>query len=332
MSGNDDSHWVGFDLGGTKMLATVFDARFKPLGRERRKTKGFEGVKAGLDRIISSIHTALDEAKLPPDQIAGIGIGCPGAVDLDRGVILEAANLGWKDARLKERLEDEFKVPVVVSNDVDSGVYAEYRFGAAKDARCVLGVFPGTGIGGGLVYEGKILRGKKFSCMEIGHIQVTPNGRLCGCGRRGCLETEASRLAIAAEAARAAYRGEAPHLLALAGTDLAEIRSGVLAESIRIGDVAIERIVRRAAEQIGTAIGNVINLLAPDVVVLGGGMVEAMPKLFVDTVDEAARQQAMPAFAKTFKTVAAKLGDDANVLGAAAWAEAMLTAEAAVLH
>ena len=97
MSGNDDSHWVGFDLGGTKMLATVFDARFKPLGRERRKTKGFEGVKAGLDRIISSIHTALDEAKLPPDQIAGIGIGCPGAVDLDRGVILEAANLGSYD-------------------------------------------------------------------------------------------------------------------------------------------------------------------------------------------------------------------------------------------
>ena len=159
MSGNDDSHWVGFDLGGTKMLATVFDARFKPLGRERRKTKGFEGVKAGLERIISAIHAALDEAKLRPDEVAGIGVGCPGAVDLDRGVILDAANLGWKDARLKERLEAEFKVPVVVANDVDSGVYAEYRFGAAKDARCVLGVFPGTGIGGGLVYEGKIFRG-----------------------------------------------------------------------------------------------------------------------------------------------------------------------------
>jgi glucokinase len=121
----------------------------------------------------------------------------------------------------------------------------------------------------------------------------------------------------------AAFRGEAPHLFAAAGTDLANIRSGVLAEAIKAGDAVIERIVERAARLIGTAIGDVVNLLAPDVIVLGGGLVEAMPELFVEEVERAARQRAAPPFSKTFKVAAAKLGDDAVVRGAAAWAEAM---------
>src|SRR5262245_152986 len=214
-------------------------------------------------------------------------------------------------------------MPTVVLNDVDSGVYGEYRFGAGKNARCLVGVFPGTGIGGGCVYEGQVLRGKNVSCLEIGHVQVNPSGLLCGCGRVGCLETEASRLAIAAAAAMAAYRGEAPHLLAAAGTDLANIRSGVLADAIQAGDRVIERIVQRAARMIGSVVGDVVNLLAPDVVVLGGGLVEAMPDLLVNEVEQAARQRAAPPFAKTFKLAAAKLGDDAVVRGAAAWAETM---------
>jgi glucokinase len=152
-------------------------------------------------------------------------------------------------------------------------------------------------------------------------MEVSPDGLPCGCGRSGCLETEASRLAISAQAAMAAFRGEAPHLLAVAGTDLSEIRSGMLAEAIREGDKIIERIVERAARQIGRAVGDVVNLLLPDVIVLGGGLVEAMPEIFVKGVEEAARQRAAPPFAKTFKVAAAKLGDDAVVRGAAAWAE-----------
>lgn len=324
--GRQRNFWVGFDLGGTKMFATVFDDQFEPMGRERKKTKGHEGAKAGVDRIIGVIRSALEQSKVEPSELSGIGIGCPGAVDLDRGVIEDAANLGWRDVRLRDKLASEFHCPVVVVNDVDAGVYGEYRFGAARDGRCVLGVFPGTGIGGGCVYEGKIIRGRKYSCMEIGHIQVRPHGgRLCGCGRYGCLETEASRLAIAAEAARAAFRGDAPHLLAAAGTDVSSIRSGALAESIKAGDTSIELIVRRAAEMIGLAVGNVANLLAPDIVVLGGGLVEAMPRWFVEVADASAREHAMPAFAKGMKTVPARLGDDANVLGAAAWAQSVVT-------
>jgi glucokinase len=317
--------WVGFDLGGTKMLAAVFNPEFRPLGRRRRKTKGSEGAKAGLDRIIETIRDALQEGQIGSQRLAGIGVGCPGQIDLEKGVVIDAANLGWRNFQIREALEEEFKCPVTVLNDVDAGVYGEYRFGAGKGSRCLVGVFPGTGIGGGCVYEGKVLRGKNVSCFEIGHVQVDPNGRLCGCGRFGCLETEASRLAIAAACAMAAYRGEAPHLLAAAGTDLANIRSGVLAEAIQAGDDIVAKIIKRAARLIGWAIGDVVNLLAPDFVVLGGGLVEAMPELIVKEVEQAARDRAAPPFSKTFKVAPAKLGDDAVVRGAAAWAQALQT-------
>jgi glucokinase len=315
--------WVGFDLGGTKMLAAVFSTDFRLLGRRRRKTKGAEGAKAGLERIVETIRDALEEGKLADQRLAGIGVGCPGNIDLEKGVVIDSANLNWKNFQLRDFLEKEFKCPAVVLNDVDAGVYGEYRFGAGKGARCLVGIFPGTGIGGGCVYEGKVLRGKNISCFEIGHVQVNPNGLPCGCGRIGCLETEASRLAIAAAAATAAFRGEAPHLLASAGTDIANIRSGVLADAIQAGDAVIERIVERAARLIGWAVGDVVNLLAPDVVVLGGGLVEAMAELFLTEVEQAARQRAAPPFSKTFKIAAAKLGDDAVVRGAAAWAQTM---------
>lgn len=313
------SCWIGFDLGGTKMLSAAYDAEFEPLGRRRRKTKGFEGAKAGIERIVETIQQTLVEAQVDVKNLSGIGIGCPGSIDLDKGTILEAANLGWKGVKLRDSLHGVFGCPVVVINDVDAGVYGEYRFGAAKNSRCVVGVFPGTGIGGGCVYEGQILRGRQFSCLEIGHMQVMLGGRLCGCGRYGCLETEASRLAIAAEAAKAAFRGEAPHLMKIAGTNLAEIRSGQLAEAVREGDKAIEQIIRRASGFLGAAVGDLTNLLLPDTVVLGGGLVEAMTELITKAVEQAAFDRMMPSFTKSVKIVAAKLGDDAAIRGAAAW-------------
>ena len=181
------NHWVGFDLGGTNMMACVYDGDLKLKGTKRRNTKGRIGVKAGLKRIATTIHEALGEAGIKPDRLAGIGVGCPGPLDLDRGVILETPNLGWRNANVATAIEKSFGCPAVIANDVDAGVYGEYRFGAAKKSRCVVGVFPGTGIGGGCVYEGSILRGKTGSCMEIGHFPVTPDGPLCGCGRRGSL-------------------------------------------------------------------------------------------------------------------------------------------------
>ena len=302
------------------MLAKVYDSEFQEVGYERKRTKGHGGSQTGLDRIMKTIRKAMETAEVSADQLGGIGVGFPGPIDMESGKLLEAVNLGWEDMPLRESLESEFGCPAAIANDVDVGVFGEYRFGAARSARCVVGVFPGTGIGAGCVYDGKIFRGKFCSCMEIGHIQVNPHGQLCGCGNYGCLETEASRLAISAEAAKAAYRGEAPHLREQVGTDLQEIRSAALAESIKAGDKAVAQIVGRAAEKIGVAVGNMVSIMCPDMIVLGGGLVEAMPDIFVETVTATARKVAMPPLSQLFQVVAAELGDDASVLGAAAWA------------
>ena len=303
------------------MLAAVFNHKFQRVGVKRRKTKAREGVKAGLTRVISTVRDALQDAGISTAELAGIGVGCPGPLNLDEGIVLETPNLGWKNTPLKRVLEEAFNCPVFIVNDVDAGVYGEYRFGAGRGARCVVGVFPGTGIGGGCVYEGRILRGRTGSCMEIGHLPVIADGPLCGTGVRGSLEGIASRLAISAEAASAAYRGEAPSLLAAAGTDLTEIRSGVLAASIDAGDAVIDRIVRHAARQIGRTMAGVVNLLAPDVVVLGGGLVEAMPTLFHQEVSRGIDDNAMPSFRGTYAVELSVLADDATVTGAAAWVQ-----------
>ncbi len=319
--------WVGLDMGATKMRAVVFDNGFKPLSNAKKKTRGHEGAAAGLERAAEVIREALEAAKVEPERLTGIGVGCPGPLDLDRGIILDAPNMGWKNVKIKEALEKSFKVDAFILNDVDAGVYGEYRLGAARGARCAVGVFPGTGIGGGCVYQGELIRGATGSCMELGHIQVLPEGPVCGCGQKGCLEAVASRMAIAAQAAQAAARGEAPALREMAGTDLSAIRSSVIARSIEAGDVAVEAIVRRAARWVGVGLASVVNLLSPDIIVLGGGLVEAMPKIYLDEVDRAVRAQCMPAYRKLFRVEIARLDADAASAGAAAWAQHRVTAK-----
>ncbi|NQT93846.1 MAG: ROK family protein [Lentisphaerae bacterium] len=314
-------HWIGFDFGGTKLLAVLFDDSFNPIARKRKKTKAAEGRVAVLDRMVQMIRDCLEEADVQEKALAGIGMSSPGPLDLDRGIILDTPNMGFKNVKLKKTMEDVFRCPAVVANDVDLGVYGEYRFGAAKGARCTVGLFPGTGLGGGCVYEGRILRGRTHSCMEIGHVQVLPNGPLCGCGKHGCLEALTSRLAIAAAAATAAHRGDAPFLRDSVGADLGAMRSRAIARAIESGDDVVREIVLQAANWLGVGVGITVNLLAPDVVVLGGGLVEAMPDLILKEVERSARSHVMSSFEKSFEVKVSELGDDATAMGAGALAK-----------
>ncbi|MCH2201119.1 MAG: ROK family protein [Fuerstiella sp.] len=311
--------WVGFDLGGTKMLAVVYDDNFNVLGKKRRKTREKGNSTVPIGRIAETIHMALNDANVESESVGAIGAGCPGPVDMDRGVIWEAPNLGWKNLQLQEELAEEFHCPVAICNDVDAGVFGEYSHGVAQSKRCVLGVFPGTGVGGGCVYEGRIFRGATTSCMEVGFIQMATEGPAAGLGPVGTLEALGSRLAIAGEAARATYRGKAPALARETGSDLAQIRSGTLARAIEAGDAEIEKIVRRAARQIGRGIGSLVNVLAPDIIVIGGGLVEAMPNLYMEETVSGARRNALPSLWKSCEIRVAKLGDYATAIGAASW-------------
>ncbi len=311
--------WIGFDLGGTKMLAKVFDDQYRTLGRSKQKTQGAKGVRAGLTRMVETVHEALADAGVDPSRLAGIGVGCPGPIDPSKGIIVEAPNLGWRNVPVEAHLGQAFGVRTVICNDVDAGVYAEYQTGAAQGARCAVGIFPGTGIGAGAVLDGRLLQGSVLSCMELGHIPLFPE--TSGKGEDGTtLETECSRLKIAIEATRAAYRGLAPNLLKTCGTDLSKVTSGALAKAIEAGDVEIENIVRRAATLLGCGVATVVHLLAPDVIVLGGGLVEAMPKLYLETVRQSTLARVLAPYRKSLRIVTAQLAEDAGCMGAAAWA------------
>lgn len=302
------------------MLCVVMDEKNKVVARKRKKTKGTEGAQAGVMRIAELIRDTFAENNLSLDSLQSLGIGCPGPVDMDKGVVNVAVNLGWKNVSLAAMMEDELECGVSVLNDVDAGVFGEYIMGAAQGARSVAGIFPGTGIGGGFVYEGTILRGRRSSAMEIGHTKIASTNRSSGVEMTGTLESEASRLAIAAECSKLAYRGEAPNLLRAAGTDIAQIRSKVLAAAIRDGDKSVERIVRQAAQTVGYAVVNLVHLLCPEVIILGGGLVEALQDLYLEEVSRVSKKNVLPCYSDMFEIKMAKLGDDAGAVGAGMWA------------
>lgn len=320
MSDTENDCWIGFDLGGTKMLAVVYDDKFKQLGKSRKKTKGHDGKEAGLKRINAVIKEALEDANVSADRIKGLGIGCPGPLDIEKKTIRIAPNLGWENAAVGKSIESEFGFPVTVANDVDAGVFGEYMFGAGKNKRCVVGIFPGTGIGGGCVYEGKLIRGANATCMEIGHIPIMQGGPRDGAGNAGSLEAVASRLSMAGAAALAAYRGEAPYLRKETGTDVSDIRSGALKDSIKNGDEAVIQIVKDACDHLALSVVTMVHLMAPDTIVFGGGLIEAMGDFMLPRIEKAARGRILGSLKDVFEIKEAKLGDDAGVMGAAALA------------
>ncbi len=317
--------WIGFDLGGTKMLSVVFDHEFKQIGKSRKKTKGYEGMEAGLKRINNVIAESIEDAKISADDVRGLGIGCPGPLNLEKGQIREAPNLGWNKVPIRKSIEDQFGFHAEIANDVDAGVFGEYKFGAGKKARCVVGIFPGTGVGGGCVYDGHLLRGRNSTCMEVGHIPLCPGGPMDGAGNPGSLEAMASRLSIAGLSAQAAYRGSAPHLKENSDTDISQIRSGAISSSIEAGDKAVKEIVLDACHYLGLSVVTLVHLLAPDVIVFGGGLVEAMPELMLKEIEKVARPRILESMRDGFEIVEAKLGDNAGVMGAAALAKQAVT-------
>ena len=321
MSDQKDECWIGFDLGGTKMLAVVFDNDFKPLGKARKKTKGHEGKDAGLKRINSVIKEAIEDAGVSAKQVKGLGIGCPGPLDIEKKTIRIAPNLGWENVAVGKSIEEEFGFPVAVANDVDVGVFGEYKFGAGKGKRCVAGIFPGTGVGGGCVYEGKLIRGANTTCMEIGHVPIMQGGPRDGAGNSGSVEAVASRLSIAGAAALAAYRGEAPNLLDDAGTDVSDIRSGAIRNSVEKGDEAVIQILHDACDHLALSVVTMVHLMAPDVIVFGGGLIEAMGKVMLPRIEKTARKRVLGSLKDVYEIKEAELGDDAGVMGAAAIAK-----------
>jgi glucokinase len=322
----DKRYVIGIDVGGTKIMAVLFDSHFRPLAKARTKTKANEGEKHFIGILRDGVRQIIKDANLDRDDILGIGLGCPGIINEKRGVVLSSPNIGFlKNYPLTQKLSKSTGLAATAANDANAGLYGEQQFGAARGCRNVIGIFVGTGIGGAIISDGRMLSGAASAAGEIGHIQVSPTGPFCGCGKRGCLEAMASRLAIASEAASLAARQMAPALYRKAGTDVSDIRSGTIAKAIRSGDRILEQLVRQKARLIGTALGNLVSALNPEKIVLGGGLAEALARYLVPEADRGMRETAMPALSRNVKVVAAKLGDYAVAMGAAKMAWDRLT-------
>jgi glucokinase len=308
---------VGVDMGGTKILAGVFTPSLECIGRTKMSTKAERGPVAVIERIARCVQDAVDECDLELKQVRGIGVGAPGAVDPENGKVIFAGNLGWKDISLKRELEKQLDRPVFLQNDANLCALGVHEVELDGEARSMVGVFLGTGIGAGLILDGKLYSGHNRSAGEVGHMVLVVDGPKCACGNRGCWEALASRSAIFREIQKAVEEGQKTVLTEMLGNDLKEMRSGDLRKAIRQGDKLVEHLVEEAAKYTGIAVANLINVLNPEVVVLGGGLIDALENEMIPVVIESAREHAVPGADKGVKITASKLGDDAGITGAA---------------
>jgi glucokinase len=309
---------VGVDLGGTKILAGVFNPALKCIGKTKLSTKADRGLDAVVDRIARCVRDALDECDLDLKQCRGVGIGAPGAVDFDNGRVIFAPNLpGWKDIALKKELEKRLEVPVFIENDCNIAVLGVHEKEFAGKPRHLIGMFIGTGIGGGIILDGKLFSGANHIAGEIGHMVLEVDGPKCGCGNKGCLEALASRTAIFNRIRDAVKEGQKTLLTEMLGDKFDNLKSGDLRKAIRRGDKFVEKVIEDASEYIGIAVGNLVNVLNPEIVVLGGGVMDALEDEMLGVITEVAQDYAMPGANKDLEIVASKLGDDAGITGAA---------------
>jgi glucokinase len=225
--------------------------------------------------------------------------------------------MGFKDYPLGEELSGLFGAPSFLENDVQAGVYGELRAGALRGKRNAVGVFVGTGIGGGIVIDGKLYRGATGSAGEVGHMILLEGGAACGCGNYGCLEALASRTAMAKDAIAQASTGKAPALYDLAGSDLRKVRSSVLFDSIEAGDKSVKKAVDRAASWLGVGLANLVHVLNPEAIVVGGGVVTRFGQKFLDRSIASMEEHLMPGLSSTVKVLLSELGDLAVPTGTA---------------
>ncbi len=313
----NNNHVVGVDLGGTKILAGVFRDPRDCIGKNKISTKPELGPKKVIERISRCVREAVEGCDLSLEQIKGIGIGAPGVVDAGMGRVVFAPNLGWRNIDLQHELESLLGRPVVIENDTNLCTLGVYQAELKNKPRHMLGVFLGTGIGGGLIIDGKLFSGFNHSAGEIGHMVIAAGGPKCGCGNRGCFEALVGRQSLFHRIRAKIKDGEKTLLTEMLGPHLADMRSGDLRKAIRKGDKLVQKVVEDAAEYTGIALANLINIFGPEIVVLGGGIIDALATEMMPIIEETARRYAMSGTDKGVRIISSELGDDAGITGAA---------------
>jgi glucokinase len=316
------SRWVvGVDIGGTNLVVGLIPAEGgAPMGLRSRATNPERGADACVDDIVRMAEEAIEETLAEHGgsraDVAGVGIGCPGPLDLDAGVVIATPNLGWTDYPIRDRISNALRLSATLDNDANCATYGEYWQGAGRGVKNLVGVTLGTGIGGGVILDGRIARGASGSAGELGHTTIDFTGRRCACGNYGCLEAYASGPNIAARAREGLEVGYESVLTELVDGDLERLTALTVYEALVLGDEYAHEVMRETAKILGAGIANIVNLLNPEVVVVVGGVTRAGDHLFGPLRSEV-RRRAFASAVAACRILPGELPETAGVVGAA---------------
>lgn len=305
--------WIGVDLGGTKILTGLFDNDLQLVRKVKTSTNFEEGGPAVFARIVQTVNQVMSESGITAEQVSGLGLAVPGQIVPNSTIVRYAPNLNWRDFDLKPLFPENWKFPVVIDNDVRMGTYGEWSRGAAKGAANVFGIFAGTGVGGGLILNNQLFHGFNGHAGEIGHIIINwKRGTELEAiaGRRNMMARAKDLIADAPKAIRKEWKN----------TDPTSFKSSAIAEYVEKQEPIILQVMDEAARAIGAAVGTVVNLLSPEVIVVGGGVTKSLGQQFPDRIWEFAQRYALPRATENVRCVMSTLGDDAGITGAAAYA------------
>lgn len=309
---------IGVDLGGSTIKAGIVDARGKILRDTSIPAEAHQGPTHVIGQIAKSIHHLLDGFSKSPNDFVGIGVGSPGSVDLDGGTVKYPPNFpGWTVVRLGEALEKEFGLHAEVDNDANAAAVGEAKFGAGLDHKDFIMVTLGTGVGGGLILDGKLYRGPFGGAGELGHMTIDHNGPLCNCGNRGCVEAYVGAKYLTQRAVEKVRTNPKSKILQLAENDPTRIDPKIVSLAAQEGDATALDVLSETGKYLGIGLANVVNLLDVRLIIIGGGIAHAGKPLF-DAVKESVNKHVLKPMTEGLEVLPAKLGNAAGILGAAA--------------
>ncbi len=310
-----ESYNICLDVGGTKVLGAIFDENDEIIYRLKKRSTGSGDASADVEKVIVDVvEEMIRESGIDRSKLNAIASCAPGVIDQEKGIVLFTPNLPWRNYDMAGSMRGKFGVPFYVGNDVNLGVLGEFHFGAARGYRNVVGFFVGTGLGGGLILNGSLYTGHQFKAAEYGHMILDPEGPLCNCGQRGCLEAFSSKTGMTSYIRQQISRGRET-LMAEAVQD-GVFRAKKLKKALAAGDRVAQEAVDRACHYLAIATGNMINTFSPDLILYGGGVIEAMGDLFLEKILSEVDRYCMPSIRSTVQLKTAALGDDSILYGA----------------
>jgi glucokinase len=308
---------IGVDLGGTNVRIGIVSPKGKILKKVQYSTDISKGGTALFEGLVSNLRDLIQSHIKGSTKLLGIGIGIAGAINMQKGIILESPNMpDLNSFKLRDFLKKKFSSPIAIENDANAFTLGEGWVGAAKGLKQFCGITLGTGVGGGIVVDGRILHGAEGMAGEVGHMVIHPEGPLCGCGGRGCLEVYASAAGIRRMALEAVEKGKGEGILRVSGRDPQKIRSEKIFEAAQSGDQTAQQIFNQMGRFLGLGLVNLIHLFNPEKIVIGGKVSQAWD-YFIKSTMETIEERSMKGPREKVKIVQAKCGDDAGILGAA---------------